>query len=169
MNPGGGNGGPDGFRAVYLEYGRMVRSVLYNICGGSELDDLAQETFVKIWKGLDGFRNEAGLKTWIYRIAVNTALDHCRRRERDFASELPDEISGGFGGEPEAVYRDLVEKGLRRLSPEQRAVVVLAVFEDVPLKEAALALDVPEGTVKSRLHGARRELAAFLKENGVAR
>ncbi len=145
----------------------MVRAVLYNICGPAELDDLVQETFIKVWQGLPGFRHGSQLRTWIYRIAANTALDQCRRNARN--RTVPEEADppGGSGGEAEILYRDLVRKGMQTLSPEHRAVLTLCLFEELSVKEAAEALEVPEGTVKSRLHYAKAAMGAFLSQNGV--
>ncbi len=160
-------GGQDQFQAVYDNHAPLVRAVLYNICGGEHLDDLAQETFIKIWKGLPGFRENANIKTWIYRIATNTALDWCRKNAAAKAESWLPDLPGGEGGETNAINRDIVKKGLMRLSPEQRAVVTLCIFEELTIKEAGSALGLPEGTVKSRLHYARAEMGKFFQENGV--
>lgn len=160
-------GGQDLFRSVYEKHAPLVRAVLYNICGGEHLDDLVQETFIKIWKGLPGFKENSGIKTWIYRIATNTALDWCRKNATAKAEYQLTDLPGGEGGEANAMYRDIVKKGLRRLSPEQRAVVTLCVFEELTTKDAANTLGLPEGTVKSRLHYARAEMGKFFQENGV--
>lgn len=161
------NGGQERFQAVYEKHAPLVRAVLYNICGEEHLDDLVQETFIKIWKGLPGFKENADIKTWIYRIATNTALDWCRKNAATKAvNPLPD-LPGGEGGEANALHRDMVTKGLRRLSPEQRTVITLCVFEELTIKEAAQTLNLAEGTVKSRLHYARAEMGKFFQENGV--
>lgn len=160
-------GGQERFKSVYGQHAPLVRAVLYNICGGEHLDDLVQETFIKIWKGLPGFKENAHIKTWIYRIATNTALDWCRKNAAVKAEyQLPD-LPGGEGGEANAMYRDIMIKGLQRLSPEQRAVVTICIFEELTIKEAADTLGLPEGTVKSRLHYARAEMGKFFQENGV--
>ncbi|MBI3580812.1 MAG: sigma-70 family RNA polymerase sigma factor [Nitrospinae bacterium] len=161
------DGGPDRFHAVYLEHAELVRGVIYNISGPLDLDDLVQEAFVKIWKGFGGFRNDANIKTWIYRIATNTALDYCRKRTPRLAETELEELPGGGENEEDAVRRDLVHKGMRRLSSEHRAIVTLCVFEELSVKDAADALGLPEGTVKSRLHYAKRELAKFFNNSGV--
>lgn len=160
-------GGQDRFLAVYENHAPLVRGVLYNICGGEHLDDLVQETFIKIWKGLPGFKENANIKTWIYRIATNTALDWCRKNTAAKADNWLPDLPGGEGGEANAIHRDMVKKVLRLLSPEQRAVVTLCIFEELTIKEAADTLALPEGTVKSRLHYARAEMGKFFQENGV--
>ncbi len=161
------NGGPDRFHAVYLENASLVRGVIYNISGRRDLDDLVQETFIKIWKGFGGFRNDANIKTWIYRVATNTALDYCRKKTPRIVERELDELPGGGENEDDAARRDLVQKGMRRLSSEHRAIVTLCVFEELSVKDAADALDLPEGTVKSRLHYAKKELAKFFNNGGV--
>lgn len=160
-------GGEERFHAVYDGHAPLVRAVLYNICGGEHLDDLVQETFIKIWKGLPGFKENANIKTWIYRIATNTALDWCRKNAAAKMEYWLPDTPGGEGGEANAIHRDIVKKGLGRLSPEQRAVAALCIFEELSIKEAASALGLPEGTVKSRLHYARADMGKFIQENGV--
>ncbi len=167
MTQNNNGGGQDRFRAVYERHAPLVRAVLYNICGGEHLDDLVQETFIKIWKGLPGFKENANIKTWIYRIATNTALDWCRKNASAKMEHWLPDVPGGEGGEANAIHRDIVKKCLLRLSPEQRAVVTLCVFEELTVKEAATALGLPEGTVKSRLHYARAEMGKFFQVNGV--
>ncbi len=155
------------FQTLYGQHASLVRAVLYNICGGEHLDDLVQETFIKIWKGLPGFKEDSNIKTWIYRIATNTALDWCRKNASVKTEyQLPD-IPGGEGGEAVAIHADIVKKCLLRLSAEQRAVVTLCIFEELTIKEAAESLRLPEGTVKSRLHYARAEMGKFFQVNGV--
>jgi RNA polymerase sigma-70 factor (ECF subfamily) len=83
-------------------------------------------------------------------------------------SDIPlEELPGGEDGADGAMLRDLVQKGVRRLSPSHRAVITLCMFEGLSVKEAADALDSPEGTVKSRLHYAKNELAKFFDNCGV--
>lgn len=161
------DGGTDPFHAVYLEHAALVRGVIYNISGRRDLDDLVQETFIKIWKGYGGFRNDAKIKTWIYRIATNTALDYCRKKTLRVAERELDELPGGGENEDDAMRLDLVQKGMRRLSSEHRAIVTLCVFEELSVKDAADALGLREGTVKSRLHYAKKELAKFFNNSGV--
>ena len=155
------------FRAIYAAHASLVRAVIYNICGGRDLDDLAQEAFLKVWRGLAGFRNDSQIGTWIYRVAANTALDHCRKKPMPVSEIELEELPGGVSADDDATLRDLVQKGMRRLSPEHRAVVTLCVFEELTTKEAAEALGSPEGTVKSRLHYAKGQMARFFENSGV--
>lgn len=158
------------FTGLYRNYQGLVRTVIYQIAGGDGIDDLVQEAFVRIWKGLPQFRGDSKITSWIYRVCTNLALDHCRQRSTrgefagpealDSAAELPRQ-------EVALTDRDLVEKGLAHLSTDHRAVLVLAYIHDLSISEIAQAVDVSEGTVKSRLHYAKAEFRQFLSSRGV--
>ena len=153
------------FEKLYSQYSGMVRAVLYNMVGGSALDDLTQEVFLKIWQGESLFSSKSSKKTWVYRITVNTAIDYLRKRqtqpqgsEEGLAEVL---ASGTHPVEVMALQRALLE-----LSEELRVVVILVYFEDLLISEVAKILDIPEGTVKSRLSTARARLQSQLEEVG---
>lgn len=146
----------------------MVRGVTYNICGANHLDDVVQDVWLKVWKGLSRFNGTSQIKTWVYRIAVNAALDHCRRgkklkRETELKPETrePDERKNQSDS---LMYRELVQKGLDKLSEKHRTVIVLADLEELSLREVASILKTSEGTIKSRLHYARQEMLNYLSK-----
>ena len=127
-------------------------------------DDVVQETMIKAWKGLDGFRGDASTRTWVLRIAHNTAIDSLRRR-RDRAvapSELPEvEDPADPGMRAEGLDRlASVGKALAALDETSRSIVILREVEAMSYQEIAEALDVPVPTVKTRLLRARRVLQA---------
>ena len=138
-----------------------------------DAQDLAQEVFVRAYKGLDSFRQRADLGTWLYRIAVNTFLNS-RRREPDVPPISLDATIDTDDGEmmrqvaattenpleelEQRELRALLDTGLEKLSPEFRAVLVLREFEEYTYDEIAETLDCSLGTVKSRLNRARRAL-----------
>ncbi len=154
--------------ALYHEYKGLVRSVLFRICGPCDLDDLVQDTFVRIWQGLDRFRRQASLRTWIYRIAVNTALDsHRKNKRRKLEIVWSPEEADGENRTGDQVNRDLVRKGLASLSVPHRTVLVLHTLEGLSVEEIAEVLGAWKGTVKSRLFYARKAMLKFLDENGV--
>ncbi len=155
----------DGLTALYQEYQGLVRQLIFNICGAEHLDDLVQEAWLRAWKGLPKFRQQASHKTWIYRIAVNTALDHCRRLKP--ALELFEEPAMNEGTEQRVANQELVQRALQKLSPEHRSVMVLSCYEDLSVREIAAVTESAEGTVKSRLHYARQQLKKFLSDNGA--
>jgi RNA polymerase sigma-70 factor (ECF subfamily) len=165
------------FRQLYQNYQARVRATLYQLCGSEGLDDLVQEVFLKVWKSLPKLREAGYFSTWLYRIAWNVALDRRKKLkqkqtislgDRDFYDlEIPNSVVNN-GDLISIHYRDLVERGLKTLSMEHRAVLILHDLEDIPQKEIAEILDIPIGTVKSRLHNARNYIKKFLQQQGIS-
>lgn len=158
------------FRELYRRHQRQVRATLHQLCGVDALDDLVQEVFLRVWKGLPKFRQSSQFSTWLYRITWNVAID-CRRKKgktRSHLTHLPmPEPSIDQAVLHQLHYEDLVQRGLQTLSLDHRAVLVLHDLEDVPQQTIADILRVPLGTVKSRLHHARSALRKFLQQEGV--
>jgi RNA polymerase sigma-70 factor, ECF subfamily len=171
------------FRQLYRRYQQRVRSTLYQLCGSEMLDDLVQEVFLRVWKGLPGLQKPSYFSTWLYRIGWNVATDRRRqiarrKPERDRYDETadPDDdllLAKAFSrpqDTPDLMqlhYQDSIQKGLQTLSLEHRVVIVLHDLEDVPQKEVAKILNLPLGTVKSRLFYARNEIRKFLQQQGA--
>lgn len=162
------------FRILYQRYHQKVRSTLYQLCGITLLDDLVQEVFLKAWQGLPRLKNPDYFATWLYRITWNVATDQRRRfaKQMTLITGLEAQMGSGTERSPEGLsqihYEDLVQQGLQSLSLEHRAVLVLHDLKDLPQKEVAAILEIPPGTVKSRLHHARRSLRQFLEAQGVS-
>ena len=175
-------GDRDVFRLLYQRYQQRVRSTLYQLCGSSSLDDLVQEVFLKAWKGLPKLKTPKYFSTWLYRISWNVATDQRRRlargQEKTSLNEtvwekeqLDNSKSVNSDSVPDLMqlhYEDLVQRGLDNLSFEHRAVLVLHDLEDLPQKQVAEILNVPVGTVKSRLFHARDSLRKFLEQQGIS-
>lgn len=162
------------FRLLYQRYHQKVRSTLYQLCGITVLDDLVQEVFLKAWQGLPNLKNPDYFATWIYRISWNVATDQRRRFAKQMTIStdieqqdalLADSTQGGLA---QLHYQEVVQQGLQTLSLDHRAVLVLHDLKDLPQKEVAEVLGIPSGTVKSRLHHARRSLRQFLETQGVS-
>jgi RNA polymerase sigma-70 factor, ECF subfamily len=163
------------FALFFKTHHSLVRKVIFQIAGrklsAAGLEDLVQESFVRMWKGLDDFRNDAQVTSWIYRIATNVALDALRsgkRLKEDSVTELPEQVEERAGPDSQAATKDIVSQGLASLSEDHRTVLVLALIHDRPLSEISEILNVPEGTVKSRLHSAKTAFLKFLESKGVA-
>lgn len=158
------------FRAFYAEHARLVRGVVFGMCGPRFLDDLAQDVFVKAWRGLDGFEGRSAPRTWLYRITVRTVIDHLRSRgAKAFESTDMDTLaSAPAEANSETEERKLVREAVAQLDEAHRAVVVLHYFEDQALGEIAAILEIPLGTVKSRLHFAKEKLRALFAARGVS-
>lgn len=174
------------YRQLYRRYQSSVRSTLYQLCGAAYLDDLVQEVFLRVWKGLPKFRQTSQFSTWLYRITWNVAADQRRQfakanqQQQAIRLGMADAIAQSSPEDSQTVspssdhsnlmrlhYQDLVQRGLATLSLEHRAVLVLHDLEDLPQKEVAKILAVPVGTVKSRLFHARAAMRQFLQQEGV--
>ncbi|MCS6813506.1 MAG: sigma-70 family RNA polymerase sigma factor [Cyanobacteria bacterium] len=159
------------FRHLYRRHHQRVRSILYQLCGTSVLDDLVQEVFLRAWKGLPKFRQNAKFSTWLYRIAWNVASD--QRQDFAKARSRQQRLTDNAPTEQPVVdlmhlhYQDLVQRGLTTLSLEHRSVLIMHDLEEIPQKEVADILGIPVGTVKSRLFHARAAMRQFLKTEGV--
>jgi RNA polymerase sigma-70 factor, ECF subfamily len=175
-------GDRDCFRLLYQRYQQRVRSTLYQLCGSASLDDLVQEVFLKAWKGLPKLKNPKYFSTWLYRISWNVATDQRRKLARNQEKTSlnaktweKEELSTTKLTDTESApdlmqlhYQDLVQRGLNNLSFEHRAVLVLHDLEDLPQKQVAEILNIPVGTVKSRLFHARNSLKHFLEQQGIS-
>lgn len=164
-------GDQQSFRQLYRRHQLKVRSILYQLCGASSLDDLVQEVFLRAWKGLPKLRQTSQLSTWLYRISWNVATD--KRREFAQINSQQQTLTHTVPVSQEAPsieylhYQDIVQRGLAQLSFEHRTVLVLHDLEEVPQKEVAQILGIPVGTVKSRLFHARAAMRHFLQKEGV--
>jgi RNA polymerase sigma-70 factor (ECF subfamily) len=156
---------------------RLYPTILRLCCSSEDAEDVLQDAFVRAFEKLDQFQGDSSFYTWIYRIAVNLALtDYRRRRVRGL---LPGR-NGRHGvgrGEPvdespeadptlglERAERErIVENALNQLGPEHRAIVVLKDFDGHRYEEISAILNIPVGTVRSRLHRARSELRERLR------
>jgi RNA polymerase sigma-70 factor, ECF subfamily len=162
---------------------RPVYGVCLRLLGDAEdARDAAQETFLKIYRGLNSFRGESGLKTWIYRIAINQAMNQQRwwkRRRRDETVSLELSRKGSditlesslcdasASPETRAIEQEREKKILRALSEVQkdyRAALILREIEELSYEEIAETLEISIGTVKSRIARGREELRRKLKE-----
>lgn len=142
--------------------------------------DISQDTFVKAFRNLKKFKGDSSPETWVYRIAVNTALDHVRRSARRSETglyrqdedgqeqllDIPDERYSPEKAAEQTDMRELLQKAIAMLPEEQRQVIVLRDIDDFSYQQIAEILDVSEGTVKSRLFRARAKLLELLQNSG---
>ena len=144
----------------------------------ADAEDVTQEIFLGVYKGLGQFRGNSALGTWIYRVAMNHCLEFRRKRKLDcmpYDEELTlastDWRENPFQSAERHELADKVEAALSCLSPLHRDVVVLHELQGMTYQEVAAALDVPVGTVKSRLSNAFRKLrdllGGYVREEGA--
>ena len=157
----------DAFNELMDAHEERVFAICYRMLQNREAAlDATQDTFLTVFRKADRYKAQAAFSTWLYRVAVNTCYDHLRRQKRKRADRLPethDPVDVASGDAYEAIeVRPDIEAALADLSPEFRAAVVLVDLQGMSLEQASDSLDVPTGTVKSRLFRARKQLARSL-------
>jgi RNA polymerase sigma-70 factor (ECF subfamily) len=128
---------------------------------------MTQQVFLRVFRKIEQFAGQARFATWLYRVAVNEALQYLRRRSRHGPQPLLYEPMGRHRAEHERQeIRELLDRALARLEPELRSIFLLREVEKLSYGDIAVALEIPEGTVGSRLNRARRELRQHLTDLG---
>lgn len=154
---------------LYHQFKRRVFGMAHRIVGPSDAEEVAQEVFVRVFRGLANFRGDSQLSTWIYRLTVNAALSHLARRGR--RQEVSEENIPEVAATPE-VERDpglasRIEQCLQQLPAGYRAILVLHDVEGLSHEECAAILECRVGTCKSQLHKARAKMRDLLGSIGV--
>lgn len=164
----------------YARFRRPVAANLYRVLGdGPDLDDLVQDVFVIAFRGLDSFRGDARLSTWLYRICVNVALGRIRSRSRKPPPLAVADVDAVADARPAADRPETPERALERaqdrarvyraldqLAPKKRIVLYLHEIEGLDLKDIAYLVDSNPVTVRTRLFYAKREFYKLLAEDG---
>jgi RNA polymerase sigma-70 factor, ECF subfamily len=149
--------------ALYHRFKRRVFSLVARIAGAHEAEEVSQEVFVRIFRGLARFRGESQLSTWIYRLAVNAALSHVERRPRRAeGEEALAHIAAKEGPRSDPYLAARLERALVALPKGYRAVLVLHDVEGLAHEEIAEILGCRVGTSKSQLHKARAKMRELL-------
>jgi RNA polymerase sigma-70 factor (ECF subfamily) len=163
-------GDPAAFHALVDRYAHSLFALAVSLSGNiADAEDMVQETFTGAFRGLGGFQGRASVKTWLSRILVRQAARHlryARRRKATFVplEATPDAAMAAASSHPGADTRMDVMAAIRSLSPEHQGVIVLRELEGLSYDEMAEVLQIPRGTVESRLFRARRALQEHLKE-----
>jgi len=160
------------FEQLVTMYQDRIYALSYQLTGNyADAQDLAQNVFIRAYRALPGFRNEADFGTWLHRIAVNLSINEKRRKKPDVSLDNPVQTDEGEmprlvasnGDSPEEAYEkkefsNMVREALWELSEEHRAVLVLREMQGYSYDEIAQMLDCTLGTVKSRINRARQAL-----------
>ncbi len=150
------------YEQFFRLYGGRMKSVAWNLLGNREdAEDAVQDTFMKVFRSVEGFQGQAAFSTWVFRILVNTCRDAIRTRGR--RAEEPEQ-SKEIGAQNNPVASIALERALKKLNPRQREVFLLADSEGFSHAEIAAMLDIPEGTSRGLLCEARRALRLALTE-----
>ncbi|MDD5705412.1 MAG: sigma-70 family RNA polymerase sigma factor [Kiritimatiellae bacterium] len=150
----------------------LVYAVAARLAGPDDAEDVTMETFLRAWQGVRHFDGRASLKSWLYRIAHNCAIDFIRRRQRrrevppetdaegrELIEAMPDKCAAHPASRMEgAETRNLVERALRQLPDEHRVTLMLRYSDGLSYGEIAAATGVPIGTVMSRLFNGKRKM-----------
>ncbi len=162
-------GNMEAFETLVRKYQQTIYYLCRRMAGSHQAaDDLSQETFIKAYFALSGFRDQMSFYAWLRKIAVNNSLNFLKARKREIPLpneaeiEDPDTTSSHAESPPDAAQRAEIEQrfeeALRGLPADQKSVFILRFYENLSYDEIALALNLPRGTVMSRLNRARQKL-----------
>ncbi len=154
-----------GDRRAFEELVRETHGAVYGLAlrilgDREEAEDVTQEVYLRVWRGIKGFRGDSSFGTWLYRVAANVALNalKARRRLGGIAAQLPEESWEEEGKVLAKLEAERLESLISRLPPSQRAVLVLRDIYDLGGEEVARMLGISPGAVKVRLFRARQRL-----------
>lgn len=159
-------GDEQAFATIVEVISNRFLSVAQRILHDAQLaEDATQQVFVKLWRHLPGLKDPTRFEAWSYRLLVKACYtEHGRRRRWKAESSLqPTDAPPGPDAYRGVIERDELDRALRRVSVDHRAVLVLHYYLDLPQDEVAEALGVPVGTVYSRLHRAHQALRGVLE------
>jgi len=161
------SGDSDAFDELMRRHEQMVFAVCLRIMGSRDTAlDAVQDTFLTVFRKADRFRAEAAFTTWLYRVATNTCFDLLRKAKRRRTEPLPehhDPVDVHTVDDLESVeLRPSIEEALQAITPDYRAAVVLSDIHGLGIEEISETLEIPAGTVKSRVFRGRRQLAEIL-------
>ncbi|MEM8645219.1 MAG: sigma-70 family RNA polymerase sigma factor [Pseudomonadota bacterium] len=159
---------------VSREFDSLYRTAYRMLYNQAEAEDAVQESLDKAWRNLDRFKADGNMRAWLFAILHNSCLDHLRARARRVNVPFDPETAQDLGLQSEEVLPEAfvanqqlghqIEEAVAALPPDQRAAVQLVIIEQLSYAEAAEALSVPVGTVRSRLSRARVKLCEDLSD-----
>jgi RNA polymerase sigma-70 factor (ECF subfamily) len=163
------------FAELYRRYGRRIYHTIYRLLRNrDDADDVLQNTFLNAWRSITSFKGDSEFFTWLYRIAANLAISHQRRQGNKKEKPIPEDEGSGNSYDPPAPaahpgeamehQEDIAElyRAMQKLSEDHRIIICMKDIQEMSYEEIAQALRIPIGTVRSRLHRARLELAQLL-------
>lgn len=175
------DGDADAFADLMKIHEKQVYNLCLRICCNAEdAKDLAQEAFFKAWRGLRFYKFESAFSTWLYRLTTNVCIDFLRRQKRQQTSSFTvydedDQEAQLEVPDPDPLPEEVVEQqernrivadAMKQLDDEFRTILTLRVVQELAYDEISQIMDLPIGTVKSRLARARNKLKKILENNG---
>jgi RNA polymerase sigma-70 factor, ECF subfamily len=164
-------GDADAFGRLVLRYQSRIVALAASLGAGADAEDLAQDAFIRAYGSIRKFRGESTFKTWLYRVALNVARSHLEKQgrwSRIWATSRDDEDQVAPRAAVRAVFdetlvrRDLIDRALAKVPLELRTAVVLRDVQGFEYREIAEMLEIPIGTVESRIYRARQALRPLL-------
>ena len=166
-------GDPEAFEQLMAPMEQRIWRICWHYTGNREAaEDCGQEAMLRIWRSLESYRGDCALESWVYRIAANCCMDWLRKKKRDQSVSMEPMVEQGFdpaddapGTEAQVVAKDerqRLREAIALLPDDQREALILTQLEKVSYEEAAQALGVSEGTVKSRVNRAKARLKEIL-------
>ncbi len=164
------SGDQDAFRQLVEQHHRLVINVAYRAFGDlATAEDLAQEVFLKVYQSLHTYRYEKPFIHWLHRVAANAVTDALRRRQPLLSLDAMEQMPPSRLGDPQDItarneVRAAVRRAVANLPTRLREAVSLQVFHELSYEEIAQVLEIPMGTVMSRIHAAKRRLREVLAD-----
>ena len=160
------NGDRAAYRQLYDSCHQQIFRLATRMVGLQDAADVTQQVFLQAYRSVAQYNGRSRFETWLYRLAVNESLQHLRRNRRWKYHSLEWEPMGEDSHGENVERKELLERALARIDPELRSIFLLREVEEFSYRNIAEALQIPEGTVGSRLNRARRELQQRLSELG---
>lgn len=175
------DGDIDAFEDIIKKYEKKIFSLIYNMLRNeNEIEDIAQEVFIKVYKNLDKFHGDSSLYTWIYKIATNLCLDQIKKRkdiiymdeklrvnDDEVEIQIPSDEKTQDELYEQKELKQKLEKCIEKLPEKQRAMIVLRDIKGLAYDEIAEILELKLGTVKSQINRARLKLKELLEKDGT--
>jgi RNA polymerase sigma-70 factor (ECF subfamily) len=157
------------FSQLFFTYKEMVHRVVYRFLRTQDdIDDAVQQTFIELYKSLPGYECKSKFSTWLYRIAVNVSIQYIRKRRIGTWADLDPEILADQNTDNDHLEQNDLQKQINQalcsLPLKKRIVIILHDIEERTMEEVAEIIDVPIGTIKSRLFHARDEMRKKLQK-----
>ena len=160
-----------GFTAIIKKYQeKLYWHIRRMVVDHDDANDVLQNMFIKVWKGLENFREDSRLYTWMYRIATNESLSFIEQQKRR-ASVSMDEVGAGLSNKIKADTNFDANKlewrlqlAIQQLPEKQRVVFNLRYYDEMPYEEMSKILDTSEGALKASYHHAAKKIEAFIRE-----
>lgn len=152
----------EGYRQLYERYARPLLHIGLRMLGNSgDAEDAVQETFIKVYRGIGGFKEASRFSTWLFRIHLRVCLDLLKKRKKPLLDIVRKDVQTAA---PDYELKLALKKGVNALPPQQKACFVLYAVEGFKQQEIGEILNIETGTVKAHIHHAKKRLRSLLEK-----